>query len=770
MAMQAVDAMWELFQDDNAHVVSDEIATHALNRLCETAVFHALKDQRFPLMVRCIENIRVGNAVPASMHLCAKILENFPSTAATNYEPTRRADILTMLNEQYGLIDAFLMDLERYKVVASQVFATRDVATPEARDEYVVNSHHSYRAALHQRLMFLAYIITSSNDLKFSVAQIAKFWSVMYVNALTPTEAEYCVRFLRDAVQRNNGRSNNTMRPASALMVQDDVVPYILEQFLSQVSPDQLTVHSWACFLRYFLIANSQAGNLVLGFPNVDNEEGDFWVQVKEDASGAMVNGPRNLIGYDFFWRVVLEGATEVKINTPSIEYLTNLHERLPQAQIHHLAALRSVYLETCFAKLKTVIAGNIEVGVRRCLALITQILDVSERSGYSGLRAHGAQLSGATLTLQVANAFIKSDQPKKFPLKCFANDSLRELRAVLARTMKTTIDNMEIRFNAVELDVNKDSKLLHELQLKHGVVISIAKRDFFSKRVKLITPSRMSLTQDAKRVLAEIFEKYATEVVMTSVPVASAIDVSDDDNDDDEKKPSMISSAAGAMHTVPVRFMTQGDMRNYILSCGVGDDVTNVSASRLQKIFDQYGVPVNGNKYVRSLERMDVSGFLEFYFSALTDRANLVWNDLTAHGYRYDLTKEPPYDEATAEAASTSVAQHAMPRYLLSANAEYFNLLFQSLTLEGKGIADTIWALLMRLPTNPVLHNALISLDGVRQDKSSWNTLLDSSNMFKLLYALQIIESLTEPVSISSDDPVEVQEASMAKQVPLFA
>jgi hypothetical protein len=93
------------------------------------------------------------------------------------------------------------------------------------------------------------------------------------------------------------------------------------------------------------------------------------------------------------------------------------------------------------------------------------------------------------------------------------------------------------------------------------------------------------------------------------------------------------------------------------------------------------------------------------------------------------------------------------MPRYILSANAAYFNLLFASLNLHDAGIVSQIWSLLQRLPTNPDLFSSLHSLERVRNSSSEWDTLLDSRHINQLLYSLQILETLTEPSEESEEE-----------------
>ncbi len=86
------------------------------------------------------------------------------------------------------------------------------------------------------------------------------------------------------------------------------------------------------------------------------------------------------------------------------------------------------------------------------------------------------------------------------------------------------------------------------------------------------------------------------------------------------------------------------------------------------------------------------------------------------------------------------------MPRYLLASHNQYFQQLFEALSADNSEVVSQVWALLQRLPTNPTLKHELVSLEVVQTPEPDWNRLLDSRSVYKLLYSLQIIESLAEP------------------------
>jgi len=102
------------------------------------------------------------------------------------------------------------------------------------------------------------------------------------------------------------------------------------------------------------------------------------------------------------------------------------------------------------------------------------------------------------------------------------------------------------------------------------------------------------------------------------------------------------------------------------------------------------------------------------------------------------------------------------LPSLVLCRNEENFATLFELLSLpEAADQAEEVWMLLMRLPTEERLLSNLETLRAVKCPVPDWNEVLDSKNVYKLLYQLQIMEALVQPAaqdqstdadSISSD------------------
>lgn len=75
----------------------------------------------------------------------------------------------------------------------------------------------------------------------------------------------------------------------------------------------------------------------------------------------------------------------------------------------------------------------------------------------------------------------------------------------------------------------------------------------------------------------------------------------------------------------------------------------------------------------------------------------------------------------------------------IISNTQEYFNLLFELFELGNTTINIQIWTLLNKIPVNQEMYDNIKNL----KIENDWNSLLDSTYMYKLLYSLQIVNSL---------------------------
>ncbi len=114
--------------------------------------------------------------------------------------------------------------------------------------------------------------------------------------------------------------------------------------------------------------------------------------------------------------------------------------------------------------------------------------------------------------------------------------------------------------------------------------------------------------------------------------------------------------------------------------------------------------------------------------------------------------SKAEPDLESSQDAAT-------LPSSILS-QQQYFHQFFDLLRSDNESIGKKVWDLLMLLPTNKEMLDALSTLaahptpngsltpqaNGNGTEAVHWDEILDASSTFKLLYSLQIVESLLLP------------------------
>ena len=90
--------------------------------------------------------------------------------------------------------------------------------------------------------------------------------------------------------------------------------------------------------------------------------------------------------------------------------------------------------------------------------------------------------------------------------------------------------------------------------------------------------------------------------------------------------------------------------------------------------------------------------------------------------------------------------AQEDKLNLIVSNRAEYFDLLFDLLNLGVPDVTSAVWSLLMQIPVNHQLFENIQSLKAIKsmgQERTGWKEIIDPSQTYKMLYSLQILNTL---------------------------
>ncbi|CAG9332998.1 unnamed protein product [Blepharisma stoltei] len=127
--------------------------------------------------------------------------------------------------------------------------------------------------------------------------------------------------------------------------------------------------------------------------------------------------------------------------------------------------------------------------------------------------------------------------------------------------------------------------------------------------------------------------------------------------------------------------------------------------------------------------------------------------------------------NEAAKVAVKPKVAETYRLSNILSNTNEYFNLLFELFELGNSAINSQIWILLNKIPVNQEMYEGIKTLKvHIETAEADWNSLLDKSCMYKLLYSLQIVNSfiLLPEDSTQTHEEIEERQSWRAKFLDL--
>ena len=669
------------------------------------------------------------------IQLILKIIENFPEES-NSPDTISRSSLLLKLQNEHNIFDIIFNNIKLFKEFSSNLFHScgpnNSFLSRDLADSYIISGRFSFIENVNERLHALKSLFSWCREFKLTTTHVDLLWECFYRNGITTLEQNSIITWFKNI--SGFDKCENTF-------IDFEVAHYFYEsKLLVDLTPALISLDGFLTIKQFFLFINSRLNSICI-------------IKSAKNLEEFVITNYLNLIGLDYLWLLALE-VVNPNVLTSTLEFIGQLHEKLSPDLQYNIVEIRKNYLKKCFEFLKDCSSLQNYSKMVRCLSLITALLDSSEKKGFGGPRSHGALLLGVPILLHVEHFVAKSSKTSKFDLHLSLNDSLWELRLKIAKELSWPCDSIRLISNAMELGLELNSKMLHELKFKNHQKIMVSTFSNQALQVELLFNNELTL--EASRVLEEIFAQYASVTVDNDIfsrsdlkcVTNSVFNESDSESDFSDKiKTSKTETIANQYSAI--KYFSRGDMAKYILACGANESCAN--ESRLNNVFNQYG---------ENLQIMKLSGFQRFYRDAVLERPAAVWNDINVHGYRYDLRKESAVAEEELNLLNSSLALN-LPRNIISSTPEYFNTLFDALHTPDSLVTAALWSLLQRLPTNFELLNSLTKLDFTSSDSSYWSHFLDPNNFFKLLYSLQIIESMTEPVrpSISKKNNTEDDE-----------
>lgn len=667
--------------------ISQAVAEQALDRFCELLKGWDMRSSRLNILIRCTNSLRESKAAVQCLKIIRKTLPIFPISVTTN-DILSRYDVEMSLIADHDLMIAFFDNFRHFKAEMRKRITAE--MTEETISSLVICDRTPYKEQIEERLSFLQVLYTNSR-LRLTQGYVSALWELCIEQSVCVAERVAFLSWLSE-VTDSQRLDRVTLEEAGLVsFFHTKVAPSLIELSLYPLK-------SFQVFRNYFLLCNVQLGRMrvlpkpmvvqttIVTYPNYYNSAADL--PAAKEFEYLVLALPRDLEGMELLRKLILRARTQQTMKA-AMEFLCELYDNLAQEMQGNLADIRREFIDFCKAEISAM------VNRAQAITLLKRFLEESEKRGTGGLKSHSAMLRGDLYTITIINQVSYTTNsvhiPKKADFKVHGNTSVWELRCMAGKTVKLYSDQVRLArsLTRVEIKENENGKTIAELRLKTHDTLVVTRKPLNIPKVELLTRDE-EIVEKAKSIFLGWFYDFA---------------------DRDGK-------------------MNSEGCANFTNSC-TGEQC-KADDKRMRDFVTQFDD--DGDGYLTA------DNFLEFYKHALLNqKSQSVWNNLYAHHYRNDL-------KSYLDNGSEQVETEVLPSYLLTQDSSSYDLLFSALA--DPQVANEVWELLIRLPTNPRIQSQLAALEG---EEVAWDLLLDPTSVHKLLYSLEVLEALAE-------DPIDAK------------
>ncbi len=785
--------------------VQDSAGVH-LARL--TKLF-TMKPCKKPYLLLAVAAVQRGANVSRFLQLVWDVVDSYNLTAIAA-DPETKGTAVAELNAEVNLMDVFFQNLSAFKQSAKKQLGSLASPVPEAEEEKkrqeAVNGAAlaseggiTFAAALRTRMDFLTSV-TRVSALTVSETQATMLWDMFVTDAMTTSETERVMRFLINAASMSASGLGEVLSKEVELSL------FLNKMASADLKLDRITLPVFSAFRLYFLLANARRGWLSRTpggghtdfIVHIDPDDmlgtDALWRVALEapdnDAAEAAMAFLMSLYGQ-------LSPTFDMDNIVSSIDFAGEI--TLPEGGRPPAADVRSKFIKGCMMHLRSSL-GQLKTDspsaqsssslaiASRCLSALSRLMTEADVYGDAGLRPHSARLAGERLKIKFSNSvpavYCSDDAPKNFNLMLYSNSSVWQVREMVGSKLGLKPQRVKLVRGGSELLPADNAKTLREVKVSNsGNVLVTYKSPAPPKQAPLLMDSSISYQRwpeakyspAAEAAFAEMFSRFSFDGFMTPVQfrlylVACGVGGSN-------VAISRIQNIFKRVDTTPAGDMTQQGFLDFYKEASVSRP-DSVRKDLRQHGYDTRTLQLTDKEKAAAIGQMmrdarekalaEVSPGANSEASPAdgktgdgkdaTPTADEILLQKVADVYNVDLSKDDSRknsDDAErkrlleeAEALEAE-AQKNNPRLLMTSNLDFFHLLFDALAAPSE-VAAPAWELLQRLPTNAEMMERFSKVPET-EGPVTWSDLLDSRTAFKLLYALQVVESFLQAPDIGS-------------------
>lgn len=596
----------------------------------------------------------------------------------------------------------------------------------------------THETNISERLIFLKFLAANS-VFKISRKQVDLLWEILNENSSLPYDEEALYNWLKESCEEN---------ASATLSIWDlqEIGEFFNDKFTKGDNDfANLSLDGFHCIQSYFLMCNEKNGSLkkllskkpqgnrqITGISSsgVITYSSYAFNRGKKDEEPVpkgpeliIYKNPSDLEGLDTIWNIIMHSSNQDVLDQ-AIFMLTSLYTSLDTELQEQSNKIQDNFLQTAMDYLTIASKETTKKSsqqITNVLEALTSHMSRSEVRGTGGLKPQRALLKGELLTAITVQQSISFQNllPKKIKIALYSNNTVWDLKCMIAKLTLVTPEYVKIvRYSgSQEIEDTDNGKTLGELEFKNSESLIASKKKLTTMPDAPLTTPEGGLTIQAENIFHCWFDTFSKE-----------------------------------------GFMTPENCVDFIKSCTA--DNCKVTDSRIQNLFNNYDRDRDG--------RVTQDEFTEFYKMASLSKPEVVRSNILSHNYGNDL-------EIINQDNINFVEKESLPRYQLSHNNDYFNLLFTLLDRPDES-SQTAWNLIQQLSTNPQTYKRILDLQLTKDGSNNveWDKFIDSSSIYKLLYNFQIIESLMEEDSERRNteimSEIRAQPKTQVKKDPVVA
>lgn len=520
---------------------------------------------------------------------------------------------------------------------------------------------------------------------------IKQIWDELVINSLIEAETSYFKKWF----VKFSGKE------AEHLIDKEVLYDFFFDKIktLSSAKNHQDNSELLKTFTEIFFRLNLLASKIQEKQVVFEDQYSSMFTETKKDTLYVLTCNPNDLVGIDAFWNLLMD--THDSISAEEIvEFLCKLYvptevdgsDRQP-----YFALYIESFVQRCSKLYLAAVAKDgweqdsaAATAVKRIIMLLKEIIDLTESLYDDAGQSVASFYKGDKVSLTIDNQIQPTyDAPKKIEMKVYGNTTLLEVKKKIAAELT------KIGWNNVTL---KRENKKPDIKEKHNG--------------RTLRDMRVKLGEKLKAISRPVVQKQQEELVI---------------------KGEINPKADVAFREIFYRF-AKDDL------CGPHELVTFTSI-----VLEQKSVSADDSKITELVQKWDKDGdgklsvdeFYEFYKTSTLSKPHIVWSNLKNLGYNNDLL--------LVTACEANHSESDLAKTYLMKDSELLSRLF-CLIEKTDDISMSAWELFNRIPPIPEVFKRILFFEKESQDGSvNWDSILESTSVFKTLYNLYILDYLIE-------------------------